>query len=298
MATSNGTGYSPASPDLVQVSLSYTLWDDYKRRGVFADLDPEAKASHSGGHWIHWRSCDYVQRLLDDAHTQAPLSSGTLIVSFRRLIERLTIALAEAQQRVAWLTSDKPMSVGRRLQVERFLATKGQLSQFGAPADLLTPGQPGGPKKKSSFKDPQGRHCIVLSAEKIWPGALFVEVTMPDATCERSQKKSSTDRLAERLRRAPATPDAYRAAQAENLSFVQRAFFSMIETDYGFRYSPSTINEINAQMARFRSLLLGGEVVGSGPIPLLAQLEGKTARESQPFKRFLTLVSSGAGART
>lgn len=294
MATANLIAAASRDPALIRVRVNHTLWADLCSRSVFPDLGLTPDAELSGGYWIHWRPRAYAVRLLSDARLQSPLAKGARISMYRSLSERIEKEIEEAAVRTAWLCSDKPRALSARQNVQRFVATRGQLTKLGAPTDLVLPGSVGGPVRKSTYRDAQNRLCVVLRADSVWPDSFFVEVK---ANEERKNAGPKVDKAIERLRNAPASPAAYRQQQAKNADAIARVLMNIMDRDCGYEYAPSAIREIQANMLRLRSILTNGEVIGAGPEPLLAAKVAEVAKTDKPLQSFLRLVSSSSEAR-
>lgn len=291
MSTFNQPPQSTRDPKLIKIMVSHTLWADLQERVVFGELAQTPSTELSGGFWVHWCERDFARRLLEDAKARQLTASGHLIKTYRSFIERLEAEMDEATVRPGWLQSDKPRSLAISVWHQRFVCTTTQLKHLDAPTDLKLPGMPGGPKMKATFVDSQGRRCVVLRADKVWPGTFFVEVK----TEPHRETAESDDRL-EKLKAAPQSPDSFIKARLKALDMAEGVFQIIIDpgVSLGYAFSSNTNQlfqrEVIASFARLRAILERGEVVGEGPLPLLNTRRSELAKQDRKLQGFLRLV--------
>lgn len=291
MSSSNHFQQISRDPKLIKVMVSHTLWADLRARSIFDELAQTPSTELSGGFWVHWCEKDFAQRLLDDARVRVLAAAGHLIKTYRSFVERLEVEIEEARIRTSWLQSDKPRSLGISARHQRYVCTTAQLQQLDVPPTLQLPGLPGGPKMKSTYVDRHGRPCVVLRADKVWPGTFFVEVKT-----EPQREITESDARLEKLKAAPQSPESFIKARLKALDMAA-GFFPIVTdpgSNLGYAFSAKTnqlfLSEVVASFARMRAILERGEVIGEGPLQLLNTRRAELAKQDRKLQGFLRLV--------
>ena len=287
------------SPDAVRVWLTDRLYDHFEGRGAFPDLRHESRSGCSGIYNLHW--CDQVTALtiLQDVKYQLSTAKGWTKNAIHAFIRSLESEIDEARFRRKWLEGAAPKSLHISERSRKYVATRSQLGALEVPPDLPLPGTIGGPARKATFKNAAGMRCTVLKADRTWPSCFFVNIEVPP-----KPRPAAEDEVLDKLRSAPQTAVGFIEARLRALEMASAIFPVVVDSSNtpGFAFSAGTLerfeSEVVASLARLRSILERGEVVGDGPQSMIRDRQAALAKRDRKLQGFLRIVRSSPGGRS
>lgn len=280
--------------DLTRVTISRRIEADYKERAAFPLLRRPASQEESSLSAVHWVTPDTLDELLQDANERRQKVKGGLQGAYTNFITVLEQSAKEALKYRDWLSGNEPMVSVDGYDSRRVYVVPHQFNRVDLPPTLKLPGTPGGPPKRASYRDREGRLCYVTRAFHLSPQAYVVTINFTKEVARDRRAKQEAEKEAEKSRPKYKSAEDFRDNRAHYFSALAMFGLPCPEKNCHYEFEPSVLEAVRRKVQEAECLLRSGRVItvkanavpATSPAPVHAAQRLKTLR----------LVHSSTGA--
>lgn len=262
--TSVGVSHQITAPfraDLTRVTISRRIEVDYKDRAVFHQLRRHIDHEWSSLSSVHWCTPEEVAALIQDAHERRQRVKGVLQAAYTNYLKALREAEKDSQRYRDGLSGTEPFGESVCLDSRRVYVVPPQFDKVDLPEDLKLPGSPGGPPKRASYRDREGRLCFVTRAFYLHPQAYQVTIIFSKEEARERLAKYEAEREAARKLPKYASAEDYRDKKAHFFSALALAGLPSKEDNCDFTFEPSVLEAVRQRVQEAECLLRSARVV-------------------------------------
>lgn len=281
----------PFRADLTRVTINRRIEADYKDRAVFRQFGRPVDHEWSSLSSVHWCTPDEVAALIHDANERRQHVKGVLQAAYTNYLKALRQAEKESHQYRDGLSGTEPFGASEWHDSRRVYVVPPQFCKVDLPEDLKLPGSPGGPPKRASYRDREGRLCFVTRAFRLHPQAYQVTITFSKEEARKRLALYEADREAAKTRPKYNSAEDYKEKKSHCFATLATIGLPGKEENCDFAFEPSVLEAVRRKVQEAECLLRSARIVKS---------ESTEVASPSPTQRpnTLRLVHSATGTTT
>lgn len=265
------------SPDLIRVATSRRIEIDYESRCVFPRLRRSPDKAGSSTATAHWCTPAMVEAILADARVRREQLKGANQAAYTTFINATEFAVKESKKRLDWLSGTDPMPCREDCHCRSVYVIPRQFESVEMPTDLKLPGSPGGPPRRATYRDSEGRLCSVAQAFHLWPNAYQVTITFTDAERRDRQAKDAEKQRQKESGPAYKTAEEFRDSTVRWFSAFAKGSVPYPRQDSTYEYDPAVLSAVTQKIQEAEALLLTGKI-STRSAPSKTEIDAPTRR--------------------
>jgi hypothetical protein len=245
---------------------------------------------------VHWCTPDEVAALIADATERRQHCRGVLQAAYTNHVKALGQAEKDSLRYRDGLSGTEPFGASDCPESRRVYVVPPQFCKVDLPEDLKLPGSPGGPPKRASYRDRDGRLCFVTRAFNLHPQAYQVTVTFSKEEARERRAKYDAEREAARNLPKYKSAEDYRDKKAHFFCALATAGLPSKEENCSFAFEPSVVEAVRRKVQEAECLLRSARIVKLEAKDVASLSQAPLQAAARP--NALRLVHSAAGTTT
>lgn len=282
--------------DLIRVSISRRIEADYKERSVFPLLRRPVDQEGSSTSSVHWCTPDEVGLLIRDATERGQQVSGVLQAAYTNFVKALRQAERDSLKYREGLSGNEPFGAMDHCDSRWVYVVPPQFCKVDLPESLKLPGSPGGPPKRASYRNREGRLCFVTRAFRLHPQAYRVTITYSKEEARERLAKYYAEREAERNLPKYKSAEDFRDKKARFFTALATGGLPTNEESCSFAFEPSVVEAVRRKVQEAECLLRSARIVKLETKDVASLSQATLQAAARP--NTLRLVHSAAGTTT